>query len=69
MKRYISTVRTLFSIASDKLLAIICMFISCSLYNLSSLLPPVATSGIIAVVTQGNFSGIWYYVLLYLVFY
>ena len=45
------------------------MFVSCCLYNLSSLLPPIATAGIIAVVTENNFNGIWYYVLLYMIFY
>lgn len=45
------------------------MFVSCCLYNLSNLLPPIATAGIIAAITNNNFNGIWYYVLLYLVFY
>ena len=45
------------------------MFISSGLNNISSLLPPIATSGIVAMVTANNFNGIWIYVLLYLVFY
>ena len=69
MRRYFDTVRTLIKIANDKFIVVIQMFISCCLYNLSSLLPPIATAGIIAVVTENNFNGIWYYVLLYMIFY
>ena len=69
MKRYFETVRTLIKIANGKFIFVIQMFISCCLYNLSNLLPPIATSGIIAVLTNNNFSGIWYYVILYLIFY
>lgn len=45
------------------------MFISSCLNNISSLLPPIATSGIIAMVTANNFNGIWIYVLMYAIFY
>lgn len=45
------------------------MFISAGLYNISSLLPPIATSGIIGMITDNNFGGIWYYVILYILFY
>lgn len=45
------------------------MFISSGLNNISSLLPPIATSGIIAMVTSNNFNGIWFYALLYVIFY
>ena len=69
MKRYFDTVRTLIKIANDKFLVVIQMFVSCCLYNLSSLLPPIATSGIIAVITNNNFNGIWFYVVLYMIFY
>ena len=69
MKRYFETVKTLIKIANGKFIFVIQMFISCCLYNLSNLLPPIATSGIIAVLTNNNFSGIWYYVILYLIFY
>lgn len=69
MKRYIDTVKTLLSIANGKVWVIVQMFISCCFFHLSSLLPPIATSGIIAVVTANNFNGIWYYVILYLIFY
>ena len=69
MKRYINTVKTLLKIADGKIFLVIQMFISCGLYNLSGLLPPIATSGIIAVISNNNFNGIWYYVCLYVVFY
>ena len=69
MKQYFNTVKTLLSIANDKFIIVIQMFISSALYNLSNLLPPIATSGIIAVITQNNFNGIWYYVFLYVLFY
>ncbi len=69
MKRYIDTVKTLNSIANDKMFVVVQMFVSCFLYNLSSLLPPIATAGIISVVTENNFGGIWYYVILYIFFY
>lgn len=69
MKRYFNSVKTLNKIAHDKFFLVIQMFVSCCVYNLSSLLPPVATSGIIAVVTKNDFNGIWYYVMLYIVFY
>ena len=69
MRRYFDTVKTLIKIANDKFIVVIQMFVSCCLYNLSSLLPPIATAGIIAVITENNFNGIWIYVLLYLIFY
>ena len=69
MKRYFDTVKTLLGIANGKFFVVIQMFVSCCLYNLANLLPPIATSGIIAAITNNNFNGIWYYVFLYLVFY
>ncbi len=69
MKRYFNTVKILHDIASDSFFVVLQMFVSCGLYNLASLLPPIATAGIIGVITNGNFMGIWYYVLLYLIFY
>ena len=69
MKRYINTVKTLFQIANGKLFVVIEMFVSCMLYNLSNLLPPIATAGVIGVITEKNFDGIWYYAILYAVFY
>lgn len=69
MKRYFETFRTLLQIANKKVWIIIQMFISSCLNNISSLLPPMATAGIIAMITTNNFNGIWLYVILYLVFY
>lgn len=69
MRRYFDTVKTLLKIANDKFIVVIQMFVSCCLYNLSSLLPPIATAGIISVITENNFNGIWCYVLLYMIFY
>lgn len=69
MKRYFNTVKTLLRIANDNFFIVIQMFISCGLYNLSSLLPPIATAGIIKVITNNNFNDIWFYVILYLLFY
>ena len=69
MKRYFDSVKKLFEIAKGKRFVVIQMFISCGLYNLCTLLPPIATSGIIAVISDGNFKGIWVYVLMYIVFY
>lgn len=69
MKRYFETVKTLLEIANDRFIVVVQMFISCGLYNLSDLLPPIATAGIISVITNNNFNGIWIYVFLYLIFY
>ena len=69
MKRYFNIFKNLLSIANKKNWIIIQMFISSGLNNISSLLPPIATSGIIAMITANNFNGIWYYVILYLIFY
>lgn len=69
MKRYIDTFKALLSIANNKLWVIIQMFISCCLNNISSLLPPIATAGIIGMVTDRNFNGIWFFVFLYIIFY
>ncbi len=69
MKSYFNTFKDLLKIANKELLMIIQMFISSGLNNITSLLPPVATAGIIAMITENNFNGIWFYVLLYLFFY
>lgn len=69
MRRYIESVKKLFEIANGKKWTVIKMFISCGLYNVSTLLPPIATSGIIAEITNNNFNGIWLYVFLYILFY
>lgn len=69
MKRYFDTFKNLLKIVDGKIFVLIQMFLSCGLYNLSSLLPPIATAGIISVITDNNFNGIWYYVILYILFY
>lgn len=69
MKRYFDIFQTIMRIAKEKNIVVLQMFISCCLYNVTSLLPPIATSGIIAVITENNFSGIWFYVWLYIIFY
>ncbi len=69
MKNYYITFKNLLEIANKKIWIIIQMFISSGLNNIASLLPPIATSGIISMITMNNFDGIWFYVLLYLIFY
>lgn len=69
MKRYIETFKTLLKIDNKKIWVIIQMFISSGLFNISSLLPPIATAGIIGMITKNNFNGIWVYVFLYILFY
>lgn len=69
MKHYYKTLKTLFQIAPGKRAYVVQQFISSTLAQLITLLPPIATSGIIAVVTEGNFNGIWFYVFLYCIFY
>ena len=69
MKNYIEIFKKLLQINDKKNFAIIQMFVSSGLNNIASLLPPIATSGIIAMVTSDNFNGIWFYVVLYIIFY
>jgi len=69
MKRYFEIFKTLLQIANNKKWLVVQMFISSGLNNVSSLLPPIATAGIIGMITNNNFGGIWYYVVLYLLFY
>ena len=69
MRSYFNTFKDLLCIANNQLFIIIQMFVSSGLNNIASLLPPVATAGIVAMVTENNFNGIWFYVFLYLVFY
>ncbi len=69
MKNYVEIFKKLLQINDKKNFAIIQMFVSSGLNNIASLLPPIATSGIIAMVTSDNFNGIWFYVVLYIIFY
>lgn len=70
MRHFLETVQIVFEIAPKKRFEVFELFLSFMLYNLVSLLPPIATAGIIAVITQGsNFHAIWFYVILFLLFY
>ena len=69
MKRYFNTIKTLLSFANERRLGIVQLFVSEIFSCLTSLLPPIATAGIIGVITENNFNGIWIYVALYLIFY
>ncbi len=69
MKRYLDIFKNLLQIADKNIWVIIQMAISSGLNNISSLLPPIATAGIISVITANDFNGIWYYVILYIIFY
>ena len=69
MKRYVQIFKNLLKIDNNKLFVIIQMFLSSGINNITSLLPPIATSGIIAMITNNNFDGIWYFVVLYIIFY
>lgn len=70
MKKYIETIRSLFSIAGGKKILVLEMLISNLLYCVADLLPPIATAGIIAVITEGReYNEIWFFVILYCLFY
>ncbi len=69
MKHHIQTFRSLLSLVENKTGWILQMCISSFLGHISSLLPPIATAGIIAMIQQGNIRGIFSYALLYILFY
>lgn len=69
MKRYLNIFRSLLKIANDKKFVIVQLFLSSALCSIFSLLPPIATSGIIAMITSSNFNGVLHYSLLYIIFY
>ena len=69
IRRYVKTVKEVFSIAGNNPFYVTQLFISDGISSLASLLPPIATAGIIGVITDNNFKGIWFYVVLYCVFY
>ena len=52
MKRYINIVKDVFKMFPGKKLVVASLFISSALGSLFSLLPPIATSGIIKVLTE-----------------
>ena len=70
MRNHFDILGDIYSLAPGKKLQIVGLFVSDMLYNLATLLPPIATSGIIALLTDnGEFSSIWFYVALYIIFY
>ncbi len=66
MKQYIDIIRNLRKVAGRKRHLDWLLFGSSAAYNLIGLLPPLATAGIIRMVTESNFAGIWIYVGMYL---
>ena len=69
IRRHIGTIKNVFEIVGNHPFYVTQLFISDGINILTSLLPPMATAGIIGVITENNFKGIWFYVVLYLVFY
>jgi|GEM_PF-6480315 len=69
MKQYLAIYRNLQRVVGENRRLTFLMFVSSGAYNLAALLPPLATAGIVRIVTEGNFDGIWYYAGLYVVFY
>lgn len=69
MKQYVDILRNLHRVAGRRRDLDFMMFASSAAYNLVGLLPPVATAGIVRVITEGEFSGIWMYVGMYVGFY
>ena len=69
MKRYFDIFRKVIDMAPGHKLSLISLFVSDFLNSIATLLPPVATAGIIAVISNGSeFKDIWLYVLIYIVF-
>lgn len=70
MRDSFKTLRSIIAIAPGRKYQISSLFFSDILYALAGLLPPIATAGIIAVLTeQKSFTIIWTYVVLYILFY
>ena len=69
MKQYIEIIKNLFKVAGGKKHLTFLMFFSSAAYNLAGLLPPLATAGIIRMITEEKFHEVWKYAGLYLVFY
>ena len=69
MKTYINVFKTVMRIAPDRRLQVFQLIISYTISNIIKLLPPIATAGIISVVTRAsNFNAIWFYVILFILF-
>ena len=60
MHHFFDTLRIVFEIAPKKRFEVFELFLSIMLYNLIGLLPPIATAGIIAVITQGSGSMLFF---------
>jgi len=69
MKQYTDIIRNMHKVVGRRKRLDYLLFGSCAAYNLAGLLPPLATAGIIKVITDGLFSDIWLYAGLYVVFY
>lgn len=69
MQNQIKVLKTLFSISNGKKINVIQFFIGRFLFNLTELLPPIATAGIISLIIKKDLSSIWFYVCLYLFFF
>ncbi len=70
MRNHFDLLGEIYSLAPGKKLQVIELFVSDLLHNLATLLPPIATSGIIAVLTEkGEYSSIWFFAILYVLFY
>lgn len=69
MKQYVEIIRNLRRVAGRRRHLDYLMLFSSAAYNLAGLLPPLATSGIIRMITEDNYSGIWVYVGMYVGFY
>ena len=69
MRHYLEIVKTFFQVAPGKKHLVAQFFASEMLNNIAALLPPIATAGIIGVLTNNDFKGIWFYVILYVAFY
>jgi len=62
-------IRDIFDFAPGDKIKVAQLFVTQLLYNLSCLLPPIATSGIVSVITTSqDFKVIYFYVILYLIF-
>ena len=71
MRHYIETIKTIFAIAGKERRAVVQMFAASIIKGVLILLPPIATAGIIAVITNNerSFHEVWLYVGLFLIFY
>ncbi|MDO4979130.1 MAG: ABC transporter ATP-binding protein [Candidatus Saccharibacteria bacterium] len=70
MRHFTETIKTIMEIAPGKRFEIAQLFVSIGLYTFADLLPPLATSAIIAVLTDGGeYTLILLYAVLYVVFY